>query len=401
VPLSANFLSSEDILIDSKGGRPMHRASRAVREILLSSERQVLQATPEVISLATGDPDFPTPEHITQALAEAVRSGATHYAQQHGDPELQAVLAEQLGMTAGRSFAPRQVLITHGASGAIAAAVLSTVEAGERVIIPDPTYSLFADMVHIAGGVVVFVRHDEDFHLDLKRIETEAAIGARLIIICNPCNPTGAVYSKAELEELGRIATRYGQLVLVDEAYDHIVFDNMAFVSALEIESLAENLIYVQSFSKTYAMCGWRIGYLAGEQRLVQSASCIHRTLNGPVNSAVQRAAIAATLVRSDLQSRMRQEFQERRDAVVRMVADTSEVRLIVPQGAIYAFLGYSATNSALQVVRKALADGVAVRPGTEFGPDGEGFVRVALAADRDVLAEGMARLVRSLSEMK
>lgn len=377
----------------------VHQPSRAVRDIWLTSQRDESPAVQGVVSLAIGDPDFPTPDHITQALIDALNSGATHYAPQHGDPELQAVLATQLSNVAGRHFSPDQLLITHGASGAIAAAVLSIVEAGQRVIVPEPTYSLFADMVRMAGGVVVFVSHEKGFRLNLAGIEAEAAAGARLITICNPCNPTGVVYSSHELEELGRIAQRYGILVLVDEAYSEIVFDGLEFVSALNVRSLTENLIYVQSFSKTYAMCGWRIGYLAAELKLVGPAACIHRTLNGPVNSAVQRAAITASLCESDWPSRMRQEYQRRRDIVVEIVGRSRDLHLTLPQGAFYAFLGYSSGRPALEVTQKALMRGVAVRPGTEYGPDGEGFIRISFARGSSFLVEGMRRLVQELRD--
>src|SRR6266540_620991 len=232
--------------------------SRMVQALRRRSLRPATRPGPDLISLAAGDPDFATPEHISQALADALAAGATHYAQLVGDPELRAVLGEQMTEVAGRPYGVDHVTITHGASGGLAATVMALVDPGTRVVVPEPTYSLYSDLVFMAGGEVEFVRHRPDLHLDLDGIEA-AAPGARLVLICNPCNPTGAVCTESELEDLADIAERHDLLVVCDEPYDHIVYDGVQFVSSLEISGLSDRLIYVNSFSKTYAMTGWRI----------------------------------------------------------------------------------------------------------------------------------------------
>jgi aspartate/methionine/tyrosine aminotransferase len=372
--------------------------SQMVQELARHSQRPTGRPGPHVISLATGDPDFPTPEHISQALADALAGGATHYAPGQGDPELRAALADHLGDVAGRGYEPAQVLVTHGATAALAATVLATVDAGQRVIVPEPTYSLYADLVRMAGGEVVFVRHRSDLHLDLDRIAAEAA-DARMVVVCNPCNPTGAVYTEDELEELAEIAAEHDLLVVGDEAYDHLVFDGVPFVSMLEIEGLAERLVHVQTFSKTHAMCGWRIGYLAASREVVAAASRVHQTFNGPVNSAVQRAALVALADPGDWPERMRREYQARRDIVTRMVAAVPGLEMERPEGTFYAFLKYGADVSSQEVRRLALERGVAVRAGSEFGPGGEGFVRIAFSTARELLVDGMERLIGVLSD--
>jgi len=372
--------------------------SRMVHDLARHSRRPTTRPGPQVISLAVGDPDFPTPEHISQALTDALAAGATHYAPQQGDPELRAALADQVSDTSGRRYEPAQVLVTHGSTAALASTILATVDPGQRVILPEPTYSLYSDLVWMAGGEVDFVRHLDDLHLDLDAI-ARAAPGARMVVVCNPCNPTGAVYTEDELEELAEIAEEHDLLVIVDEAYDHLVFDGVPFVSALEIEALAGRLVYVQTFSKTHAMCGWRIGYLAAGPEVVQAASRVHQTFNGPVNSAVQRAALVALVEPGDWPDRMRREYQARRDIVARMVASAPGVELEEPQGTFYAFLRYEADIPAAEVRRQALERGVAVRAGSEFGPGGEGFVRVSFSTSRELLVEGMERLVGLLGE--
>ncbi|HXM55294.1 MAG TPA: aminotransferase class I/II-fold pyridoxal phosphate-dependent enzyme [Candidatus Dormibacteraeota bacterium] len=376
--------------------------SRMVQELRRRSLRPATRPGPELISLAAGDPDFATPEHISQALADALAAGATHYAQPQGDPDLRAALAGQMSDVAGRPFSASQVAVTHGSSGALAAIIFGLVDPGTRVVVPEPTYSLYADLTWMAGGEVTFVRHQPDLHFDLDGIE-EAAPGARMVIICNPCNPTGAVYTQDELEDLADIAEEHDLLVVVDEPYDHIVFDGADFVSSLEIPRLADRLVYVNTFSKTYAMTGWRIGWVAGPQQVVDAATAMHRAFNGPLNSAVQRAALAAVTEPTDAPERMRREYQARRDIVSRMVAGVPGLDLVEPEGSFYAFIRYGSLEPevpAVDAVARALEQGVAVRPGSEFGPGGEGCVRVAFSTGRERLIEGMERLLGILEEI-
>jgi aspartate aminotransferase len=373
--------------------------SRMVQDLRRRSLRPATRPGPELISLAAGDPDFPTPEHISQALTDALAAGATHYAQLVGDPDLRKVLAEQMTELSGRRYGVDQVAITHGASGALAAAILGIVDPGTRVIIPEPTYSLYADLTWMAGGEVRFVPHREDLHLDLDAIE-EAAPGARMVVICSPCNPTGAVYTEDELQDLAEIAEEHDLWVISDEPYDHIVFDGTEFVSALEIPALADRLLYVNTFSKTYAMTGWRIGWIAGPADAIGAIGTLHRAINGPINSAVQRAALVALTEPTDWPDRMRREYQARRDIVSRMVAGVENLELVEPEGSFYAFIRYGSDVPAVDVVARALEQGVAIRPGSEFGPSGEGFVRVAFSTGRERLIEGMERLLGILEEV-
>jgi aspartate/methionine/tyrosine aminotransferase len=373
--------------------------SRMVQDLQRRSQRPAARPGPELISLAQGDPDFATPEHISQALTDALAAGATHYAQLVGDAELRAALAEQMTDVSGRSFDIGQVVVTHGGSGALAAAILALVDPGTRVIVPEPTYSLYADLTWMAGGEVTFVPHQPDLHLDLDAIEA-AAPGARLVVICNPCNPTGAVYTQGELEDLAEIAEEHDLWVLSDEPYDHIIFDGVDFISALEIPALADRLLYVNTFSKTYAMTGWRIGWAAGPAEVIGAIGALHRTINGPVNSAVQRAALVAVTEPTDWPERMRREYQARRNIVSRMVAGVENLELVQPDGSFYAFIRYGSDVPSADVIARAREAGVAVRSGAEFGPSGEGFVRVAFSTGRDRLIEGMERLLGVLEEV-
>ncbi|MBO0704033.1 MAG: pyridoxal phosphate-dependent aminotransferase [Candidatus Dormibacteraeota bacterium] len=366
--------------------------SQAVQRVVRQSLRPPLGPVHDRISLAAGDPDFETPAHVRDAVGEALDAGYTHYADLEGDPELVAAIAADLSRRTGVTWERPHVLITHGGTGGLAAAILGTVDPGDRVVLPEPTYSLYADLVALAGGEPVFCRLAPDFHLDLDAIE-EAASGARLLLLCTPANPTGAVYRRSELEAVAEIAGRTGLLVLSDEAYDHIVYDGVEFASALDVPGLRDRLLYCQTFSKVLAMTGWRIGYLAGPQPMISAAYRVARTVNGPLNAFVQRAALTAFTTPSERPEQMRQEYQLRRDLVTESLDGVPGVSLRPPEGSFYALVRTDLGMTSQEVVEAAYERDVVIRAGTEFGPSGEGYVRLAFSTRRPELAEALSRL--------
>jgi aspartate aminotransferase len=377
----------------------MFTPSLAVQRIAAQSERPTTRPGPGTIKLASGDPDFETPEYIRRALIDAIEQGYTHYADNQGDPDLRAALAAQAARVSGHGIEPSNVVVTHGGSAALSAALLGCVNPGDRVLLPEPTYSLYADLIAMVGAQPVFVRSTPDFHLDLDGIGA-AADGATMIILCNPCNPTGVVYGRAELEGLAEIAARHDLLVLSDEAYDHIVFDGVDFISTLAIEGLRDRLIYCNTFSKTYAMTGWRVGYLIAPRDIAAAAARMHRTINGPMNTAVQRAALVAMTTETDWPERMRQEYQARRELVYEMLAGIPGASGAPPDGTFYAFIRYSGDVRPVDIVAKAHECGVAIRGGTEYGPGGMNHIRIAFSSSRPDLQEGMRRLRALFAEI-
>jgi aspartate aminotransferase len=372
--------------------------SIAVQRIVAESERPTSRPGPGTIALSSGDPDFETPAHIRKALIEAIESGYTHYSDRRGEPELREAIASNASTSASASFAVDQVNITHGGSGAIASAIMAIVNPGERVLIPEPTYSSYADVLRLIGAETVFIPLTDDLHLDLDAIRREAP-GARMVVICHPNNPTGVLYDRAELEELGNIAYEHDLYVLSDEAYEAIVFDDVEFVSTLEIASLRDRLLYCQTFSKRYAMTGWRLGYLIAPSEVAATASRVHSTFNNSMNTAVQRAALAAVTGPSDETDMMRLEYQARRELVAEMLAGTPGTQSREPDGTFYYFIKVTAKNAPVDLVKAANEHGVAVRGGTEYGPSGAGYFRVSFATDRETLREGMLRLRSMIGE--
>jgi aspartate aminotransferase len=369
------------------------RQSQAIERVARASLRPAGGLPPAgTISLAQGEPDFPTPEPIVEALRRAVGDGYTRYGDMNGDPELREAIAELATRSAGTTYSHTSVLVSHGGAAAITAAVLATIDPGDRVVIPEPTYSLYLDAVVLAGGRPVFVPNRTNHHLDFDELEM-ALPGARMVILCNPVNPTGAVFSAAELQRLGELLTGTDTLLLADEAYADIVFDSKPFTSTLAVESLRERLIYTQTLSKTYAMTGWRIGYVVAPEPIAASIRHVHRTMNSSVNAAVQRAALEAIRLGPDLAAPMLAAYQERRDHLMTRIANMDRLNAVEPGGAFYIFARYLSDLPANELTGRLLAGGVAVRSGAEFGPSGEGHIRLSFAANLATLNEGLDRI--------
>jgi aspartate aminotransferase len=344
--------------------------------------------------LGVGEPDFPTPEPIVRAGMEALACGWTHYGDLNGDPELRA-LAARLGSDAARAvYRPEQVLVTNGGTSAVTVAVASTVSPGDRVVLLDPSYSLFSSAVLAAGGEPVYVPLEPGGHLDLDGLR-EGLRGARAMIVVNPANPVGTVFTRGELEALAELTRSLGTIVIADEVCDHFVFDGRAFTSALAVDAWRERLIYCQSLSKTYAMTGWRVGYLIAPGLLIDDVRRLHRTTVGAVNAASQRAAIVALTHGDALVGPMRDSYQQRRDYIVNRIDAMPDVTARSPEGGFFVLAHYRCALASIEAAARLRRHGVVVRPGREFGPAGEQHLRISIAAPRAALEHGLDRIDR------
>ncbi|UKA58539.1 pyridoxal phosphate-dependent aminotransferase [Arthrobacter sp. FW306-2-2C-D06B] len=375
--------------------------SEAVQRIQRTSLRvQQPQSKGDLVSLAMGEPDFDTPAQVRAAAARALEDGFTHYSPLLGELVLREELAARIGQLLGGVASAGDVLITQGGTAGLSAAILGIVNPGDKVVIPDPTYSLYADLVSMAGGITVPVPLADDLHWDLEALAT-ALEGARMFVFCNPSNPTGIVHSRRELEALADMLTGTDTLILSDEAYSDLVYTPEPFTSALEIEALAGRTIYCQTFSKSYAMTGWRVGYLWGPSDVIASAARIHNTFNGSMNQAVQYAALTALKTCGPDIERMHASYALRRELMANGLRQIPGLTVSSPEGAFYLFPKYDAELPAAAMVAHLRNHGVAVRPGSEFGRNGEFHLRLSYAASSEAITAGVERLAAGLAELR
>ncbi|MPY48825.1 pyridoxal phosphate-dependent aminotransferase [Streptomyces acidicola] len=375
--------------------------AEAVARIAAASRRtQQPQSRGDLVSLAMGEPDFDTPEPVTEAAFASLRAGRTHYSPLLGEPPLREALAEKLNLTARTAVSAADILITQGGTAGLSASILGIVNPGDKVVVPDPTYSLYADLVAMAGGVVVPVPLAPDLHWDLDRL-ADALTDARLFVFCNPVNPTGIVHSREELGALADLLDGTSTIVISDEAYSDLDFTGRPFTSAISVEGLRDRTIYCQTFSKSYAMTGWRVGYLWGPSALIQAAARVHNTFNGSVNTFIQDAALVAVQSCADDVTRMRAAYEERGELMRKELAAIPGLTLSAPEGAFYQFPRYDIDLPSVDVVAALRAQGVAVRPGSEFGSRGEGHLRLSYAASPQSIIEGVRRLADGLLTLR
>ncbi|NVN00054.1 pyridoxal phosphate-dependent aminotransferase [Arthrobacter sp. SDTb3-6] len=371
---------------------PSPKTIHAIQRVRDVSLRKPLPTPPPgVVSLAVGEPDFDTPKIIRDAMKDALNRGETHYSNQLGLISLREAIALQ-ERRIHNPLTLDDVLVTHGGTAGLAAAILGLVQPGDVVAIEDPTYSLYRDLVAYAGGTVKSFTRDRTGRLEPESL-AEAVSDAKLVIVCQPSNPTGAIMNDADWMAIESATVDQQTTILSDEAYANLVYDDLAFISILDRVNLAGRGILCQTFSKKFAMTGWRVGYLVGPPSTISSAATVHRTFNGSVNTAVQYAALTALTEGQAAANGMLETYAERRIRMELVLNDTDGLRATRPEGAFYYFCKYADSRPSVEVARAAAEAGVLVRPGREFGPAGEGFVRLSFAVGLDDIHEGIARL--------
>ena len=306
-----------------------------------------------------------------------------------GSVPLKRAIATKLSQECGTPVDAGQVVPTHGASAGLAATIVALVNPGDRVVVPEPTYSLYADHIAMVGGIVDWVANHADGSLDLDTLRAKLP-GAAMVILCNPGNPSGRIIPRADLQTVARHAADTGCYLVSDEAYSDIIFDGLEHNSALCLPS-QDLVVCCRTFSKSYAMTGWRLGYVVAATPIADAINVVHRTFNGALNSFVQEAAITA--LQLDTAAELSRDYQLRRDLVVGELEKISRVDLATPQGAFYAFPRVDMEISSDDLVCRMTDAGVLVRSGREYGPSGEGHFRISFATDIASLEEGLRRI--------
>ena len=382
------------------------RVSARARAVPVSPIRRMFDLTPRVpgaISLAVGEPGFPTPPHIVEAACQALHDGYTKYSPNPGYLDLREAIAERMEHVNGYRVDPgTEVFVTVGAMQALALTFMVGIDPGDEVLVTDPSYTNFDGTITLAGGRAVFVPTDPARGY-LPHVEDVAAAitpRTRAILVNSPANPTGAVYPRDLLHAIAELVVRHDLLLVSDETYAALTYGDIRAVSPASFPGLRERTISIYSFSKEYAMTGWRIGYLTGPAAMLEVMAPVQEAMASCVNAATQRAALAALRGPQDDVEAMRRAYQRRRDLVVERLGRIPGVRCPVPDGAFYAFPDVRAiTHDTQRLAERLLFDHrVVVSPGEAFGPRSGGFLRLSYAASDTDLAEGLTRLETGLN---
>jgi aspartate/methionine/tyrosine aminotransferase len=365
-----------------------------------------------VIVFGAGEPDFPTPDYIVEAAVEACRQPRFHkYTPAGGLPELKTAIAAKTLRDSGYQVDPAQVLVTNGGKQAIYEAFATLLDPGDEVLLPAPYWTTYPESIKLAGGVPVEVITDEttDYLVSVEQLEAARTARTKVLLLCSPSNPTGGVYTRGQVEAIGRWALEHDLWVLTDEIYEHLVYGDAEFHSLpVVVPELADRVVVVNGVAKTYAMTGWRVGWLIGPADVVKAATNLQSHATSNVSNVAQAAALTAVSGDLSAVAEMRTAFDRRRRTIVRMLNEIPGVFCPEPKGAFYVYpsvkelLGKEIRGKRPQTSVELAAlildeVEVALVPGEAFGTPG--YFRLSYALGDDDLVEGVSRVAKLLSE--
>ncbi len=374
------------------------RASQLTPSLTLSIDSKAKAMKAEGIDICgfgAGEPDFDTPEHIKQAAIAALEGGFTKYTPSSGLPELRQAIADKFAVDNGLEYRPSQVIVSNGAKHSCYNAILATCEAGDEVIIPAPYWVSYPDMVRLAGAEPVIVQTSERnrWKMSAKEFENAMTPRTKMLIMNSPNNPSGSVYTREELEAIVEVAAEEDIYILSDEIYEKLVYDGAKHVSIASLSKEAYDLtITVNGFSKSYAMTGWRLGYMGAPEAVAKAVDSVQSHSTSNPCSFAQKGAIAALKGDQQPLSDMHDEFDMRRNYIYDRIAKIANITAVKPEGAFYILvnisqLGLTSQNFADRLLSKA---NVAVIPGAAFGDDRT--IRLSYATSIDVIKKGLDR---------
>lgn len=364
-----------------------------------------------VIGFGAGEPDFNTPQHIIDAAKDALDKGYTKYTPSSGLPQLRKKIAEKFKEEQGLDYDPSQIIVSSGAKHSIFNAMFALVEEGDEVLIPAPYWLTYPEVVKVCGGKSVFIEGHKENHFkitpeDLKKVITPKT---KMLIFNSPSNPTGAVYTEEEIRALGKVAEEADIWVLADEIYSKLIYDGVRHFSMAQVsEKMKEKTVIVNGVSKTYAMTGWRIGWLAAPKDVAKAIDSFQSHATSNPTSIAQYATLAALNGSEEELERMRSIFNDRRKFMISRIREIEHLDCIEPDGAFYIMLivkglygkRYNGRkiNGSMDVADMLLEKGVAVVPGIAFGDDE--CVRLSYAISKEDIAEGLARIEQFVREV-
>lgn len=358
-----------------------------------------------VVHLEIGRPDFDTPVHIKEAAKAALDRGDVHYTPNLGTLQLRQAIARKLKTDNGLDYDPEsEILVTVGASEAIYLAVAAFLNPGDGLLVPDLGWVNYYSAPGLVGASLQSFKVDETVGFRPQAAALAAAVtpATRLVVLCSPGNPTGAVIQPAEMEGIARLAQERDLLIVADEIYEKLVYDGVKHVSMASLPGMRQRTLVINGFSKAYSMTGWRLGYVAAPKELISAMVRVHQNLTTCAVSFAQAGAVVALEGPQDCVTSMVAEFQRRRNMLVAALNEMPGVTCPMPEGAFYVFpniraFGLSSEEMAMYLLREAH---IALVPGTSFGPGGEGYIRISYANSYEQIEEGMRRMATALKRL-
>ena len=381
--------------------------------LAMSQKSQELKAQGvDVINMSVGEPDFCTPSHIKEAAKQAVDDNFSFYTQVPGYLSLRKAISEKLKRENGLDYAPDQIVVGNGAKQELCNVVLALINKGDEVIIPTPAWVSYMEMVKLAEGVTVelFADHKQNFKITPEQLENAITDRTRLVMLCSPSNPTGAVYTKQELEALANVLAKHENvMILADEIYEHINYVGEVN-SIAQFESVRDRCVIINGVSKAYAMTGWRIGFVAGPKWVIKAVSKLQGQYTSGCSSIAQKAAEAAFAGPQDCVEEMRQAFERRRDLIIDLMSEIPGISLTKPDGAFYVMpevssyfgkrFGDKVINNdgdlALYLLEEGHVSGVS---GAAFCAPG--YLRFSYATSDENIRKAVARIKEALAKLQ
>ena len=363
--------------------------AQRVQGIEISGIRKIFEAAgADSINLGLGQPDFDTPQHIKDAAIKAINEGKTGYTNNTGIPELREAICKKFKTENGLSYNPDQLIVTAGASEALHIVMQAMVDGGDRVLCPDPGFVSYASLTTLAGGRPVSVPLTADLHIDVEKAKA-LMDNARIMVLNSPANPTGAVESKDSIRSLVEYADDAGVTIVSDEVYEHFIYGKQHWSAA----RFGENVVTINATSKTYAMTGWRLGYLAAPEDIVAQCVKVHQYCQACATSISQYAALAAYKGDQSAVTMMRNEYRVRRDLICKGLSDLGFV-FPVPEGAFYTFVPMKPA-----LTQRIIEHGIIIVPGTAFGMNAPEYARFSYATSRENLNRALDRIQKIMSD--
>ncbi len=374
--------------------------------------REIAAQGHKVISLSLGEPDFDTPTHIKEAAKQAIDDNYTHYTPVTGFLDLRQAVCSKLSRDNNLSYTPEQIVVSTGAKQSLMNVVLSTINPGDEVIIPAPFWVSYSSMVEFAGGkpILIHTGIEQEFKVTPEQVEEHITSKTRLMIFSSPCNPSGSVYSKNELEAIAKVIAKHKQIIVVsDEIYEHINYVAKHETIA-QFDFLKDRVVVVNGVSKGFAMTGWRLGYIAAPLPIAKACEKLQGQFTSGTSSISQRAAIAALTESLEPTKKMCETFLERRDLVLELAKEIDGFEFNVPQGAFYLFPdvssyfgksdGTTTINNAEDLTMYILENAhVTTVTGAAFGSPN--YIRISYAASTEDLKEAFVRMKKTLAQLK